>query len=91
MQIIKTQHHLIYTAEKEKPEFACLGSCKKVWWKGDIEDYTSALAKPACPQCKGEITTRIPEGHYSVITQKAGEVTIGKAVVTNAGIDLRGR
>jgi hypothetical protein len=91
MQIVKTANHLIYSAEKAAPSHACLGVCKKVWWTSDMAGRTEAVAKPSCPQCGGTITTVIPEGHYSLISNDAGAMKKNGATITNAGLNLGGK
>lgn len=88
MQIVKTRWHLIYSASQGAPSYACLGSCRKVWWPDDVPSGVAILANPACPQCGGKLTSDIPPGHYSVISDDAGVLKKGGATITNAGINL---
>jgi hypothetical protein len=88
MQIVKTKGHLIYSANQGAPRYACLGKCQKVWWPDDVPSDLAILANPACPQCGGPLTSDIPPGHYSVISDEAGTLKKGGATITNAGLNL---
>ncbi|HHF0406200.1 TPA: hypothetical protein ACPJC0_006299 [Pseudomonas aeruginosa] len=86
MQIVKTKGHLIYSAHAGAPDFACLGQCRKVWWRGDLD--AAVVEAPVCPQCKGTLTSKIPEGHYVVAVADAGPLEVNGSKVTNAGLNL---
>lgn len=88
MQIVRTKNHLIYSANKGKPAYACLGTCRKVWWQDDVPSGLAIVAVPACPQCGGPLTGDIPNGHYTVVIDQAGALNKGGAIVTNAGLKL---
>lgn len=88
MQIVKTKGHLIYSANQGSPTHACLGSCQKVWWPDDIPSDIAVLAKPVCPQCAGVLTCDIPPGYYSVVSDDAGVLQKGGAMIKNVGLNL---
>ncbi len=88
MQIVKTRNHLIYSAETGAPSHACTGECGKVWWPSDLVGKIEAAAVPSCPQCGGKLVTDIPSGHYTVVTQEAGQMERNGAKITNAGMKI---
>lgn len=88
MQIVKTQNHLIYSANQGPPTHACVGNCRKVWWPTDLPSGLSIVAKPSCPQCGGELTSDIPIGHYKLISSDVGTLSKNGATITNAGLNL---
>jgi NAD-dependent SIR2 family protein deacetylase len=88
MQIVTTKNHLIYSAHEGAPSYACIGECGKVWWQQDVSSDFAVVAVPACPQCGGRLTGDIPAGHYVVVTDQAGALNKGGAIITNAGLKL---
>lgn len=88
MQIVKTKGHLIYSANQGLPTYACLGSCQKVWWDDDLPKDMAITSKHACPQCGGALTSKIPDGHYVIVTKDVGVLNKGGAAITNAGLNL---
>ncbi|MHB2250826.1 hypothetical protein H0H12_29675 (plasmid) [Pseudomonas putida] len=88
MQIVKTKHHLIYSGNEGAPAYACLGECHKVWWQDDVSPDLAIVAEPACPQCSGRLTSNIPAGHYTVVTNQAGPLNVGGAFIRNAGLNI---
>lgn len=88
MQIVKTRKHLIYSANQGSPSHACLGLCQKVWWEDDLPTRVAAQIKLTCPQCGGTLTSKIPEGHYEVVTKGTGELEKSGAKIANIGLNL---
>tara|TARA_R110002167_G_scaffold12129_7_gene52006 strand:+ start:97 stop:489 length:393 start_codon:yes stop_codon:yes gene_type:complete len=64
MIIIDTIHHITFSSLNEVPVLACVGKCKKIFWKDDIQ---KEIGK--CPQCDCEITTAIQGVHFNILSK----------------------
>lgn len=61
--VIDTQHHTTFDGHSTKPELACQGLCKKVWWHSDMKNRPQGI----CQLCGGQLIPAIEKKHYTVI------------------------
>tara|TARA_R110002049_G_C9168792_1_gene561674 strand:- start:3649 stop:4041 length:393 start_codon:yes stop_codon:yes gene_type:complete len=64
MIIIDTAHHITFSSFSEIPVLACVGKCKKIFWKDDIQKETEK-----CPQCDCEITDAVQDVHFNILSK----------------------
>ena len=65
MIVLDTAFHLTFDGKNTKPELACLGNCKKVWWQSDLENRP----ENTCPLCGHQgLTKAIEKVHYKILT-----------------------
>jgi hypothetical protein len=85
MQLVETAHHKIRSSSWEAPKYACKGTCRKVWWREDIDE-----PKPGenlwCPQCGGSMHPAKEGVDYKVLINTAGDNKLGEITLANIGI-----
>ena len=70
MIAIDTPHHVTFRALVDHPKYACIGTCKKVFWGGDdIEN------EEFCPLCSSHLTRAVNNIHFKIIKVHEGGLT----------------
>ena len=53
---VTTEYHITNSDLDELPIYKCKGTCKKVWWRGDIEQAPFGV-QLNCPMCGGALSS----------------------------------
>lgn len=68
---VSTEHHLSSSDNDEKPVYKCQGSCKKVWWRQDIEQAPIGVILH-CPMCGGSLSAAREGMDYRIVRSEPG-------------------
>jgi hypothetical protein len=72
MYIIDSPFHIIFSNENDAPALACVGKCKKSWWKSDLEEN----APDKCPLCAGGLCAAVNGVHFTVLSNANRELKL---------------
>lgn len=62
---IKTEYHVSSSDRNDRPAYKCHGTCKKAWWKGDVEQPPFGV-QLSCPMCDGLLRPAREGADYTV-------------------------
>lgn len=68
---VTTEHHITSSDIDEHPIYKCKGTCKKVWWRNDIDTAPFGV-QLRCPMCDGELSAAKENIDYKVTKYQPG-------------------
>lgn len=69
---VETEYHISRSDLNAKPDYKCLGTCKKVWWKDDVEPAPFG-AQLYCQKCGGVLSSARESLDYKITKIEPGE------------------
>ncbi|ABO92419.1 hypothetical protein ASA_P4G119 (plasmid) [Aeromonas salmonicida subsp. salmonicida A449] len=69
---VTTEYHITNSDLDELPIYKCKGTCKKVWWRGDIEQAPFGV-QLNCPMCGGALSSAKEHLDFKITRFQLGE------------------
>lgn len=74
MIILDTPYHITFDGHDTRPDIACTGNCRKVWWQSDFDMKPKGL----CPLCGCDgLSEAVEKVHYTILANAHRPLRLG--------------
>lgn len=73
---VETAYHIITASANKKPDYACIGKCKSVWWSDEVNPHL-VIEAIKCPKCGGDIR-KASKNNYRIIERTISPNSINR-------------